>query len=788
MAEVAAQGGSPSGEGRPLAVPGKAQAQAKVKGPEERVNVLGVSLGSAQVSAALYVFQALILFLICILAFSTRLFSVLRYESVIHEFDPYFNFRSTKYLVKEGFYDFHNWFDDRSWYPLGRYIGGTVYPGLMFTAAIGYRLLHALRFTVEIRNVCVMLAPFMSMMTSLAAFFLTTELWDSSAGLYSAAFMAIVPGYISRSVAGSYDNEACAIFAMVFTFALWVKAVKRGTIFWGAMTAFAYFYMVLSWGGYIFIINLIPLHVFALLICGRYSRRLYVAYSTFYILGTLLSMHVQFVSFQPVSPNSPEHMGAAAAFGLLQLYTYFYWTKRMVSKKHFSALLRMAMYAAGGALALVVLAALSGRVPFLTARFKALLGSTSNIAIVKSVSEHQPSSWTTFFFDMHCLVALVPLGLYACFNNLSDANLFIILYTLSAMYFSSIMVRLVLVLSPAICVVAAIGASETMKNYTNIDWAREKGKVKQASGDSDAKNAAAASNAKRLSAANVASKIAKARLKKGRVIGGARRSAPRRRAVSVRTAVLVSGVFLGLFYFYTIHCTWVTSIAYSSPSIILAAVNNDGSKTIFDDFREAYQWLKFNTPEDAKVMSWWDYGYQITAMGNRTVLVDNNTRNNTHIARVGYAMASPEERSIRVIRELDVDYVLVVFGGKIGYSSDDINKFLWMVRISGGIFPEVVEMEYYNSRGQYVVDKTATSTMQNSLMYKMCYYRFGELTTQYGQPPGFDRTRNVEIGKKDIHFKYLEEAFTSEHWMVRIYRVKKNPDLEEYVPSVAPAA
>lgn len=35
-------------------------------------------------------------------------------------------------------------------------------------------------------------------------------------------------------------------------------------------------------------------------------------------------------------------------------------------------------------------------------------------------------------------------------------------------------------------------------------------------------------------------------------------------------------------------------------------------------------------------MSWWDYGYQITAMANRTVLVDNNTWNNTHISRVGY--------------------------------------------------------------------------------------------------------------------------------------------------------
>uniref|UniRef100_A0A5F9CSB1 Serine/threonine-protein kinase CHK1 n=1 Tax=Oryctolagus cuniculus TaxID=9986 RepID=A0A5F9CSB1_RABIT len=96
--------------------------------------------------------------------------------------------------------------------------------------------------------------------------------------------------------------------------------------------------------------------------------------------------------------------------------------------------------------------------------------------------------------------------------------------------------------------------------------------------------------------------------------------------------ILVMAFFL---ITYTFHSTWVTSEAYSSPSIVLSARGGDGSRIIFDDFREAYYWLRHNTPEDAKVMSWWDYGYQITAMANRTILVDNNTWNNTHISRVG---------------------------------------------------------------------------------------------------------------------------------------------------------
>lgn len=35
--------------------------------------------------------------------------------------------------------------------------------------------------------------------------------------------MAMVPSYISRSVAGSFDNEGVAIFALVFVFFLYVK-------------------------------------------------------------------------------------------------------------------------------------------------------------------------------------------------------------------------------------------------------------------------------------------------------------------------------------------------------------------------------------------------------------------------------------------------------------------------------------------------------------------------------------------------------------------------------------
>lgn len=42
---------------------------------------------------------------------------------------------------------------------------------------------------------------------------------------------------------------------------------------WAALCTLSYFYMVSAWGGYVFIINLIPLYVLAMLVSGNYSHR-----------------------------------------------------------------------------------------------------------------------------------------------------------------------------------------------------------------------------------------------------------------------------------------------------------------------------------------------------------------------------------------------------------------------------------------------------------------------------------------------------------------------------------
>ncbi len=53
---------------------------------------------------------------------------------------------------------------------------------------------------------------------------------------------------------------------------------------------------------------MIPLHALALTLMGRFTSRLYVGYSSWYAIGTLASMQVPFVGFQPV--RTSEHMCA----------------------------------------------------------------------------------------------------------------------------------------------------------------------------------------------------------------------------------------------------------------------------------------------------------------------------------------------------------------------------------------------------------------------------------------------------------------------------------------------
>lgn len=435
--------------------------------------------------------RVVIIILIAAAAVSSRLFAVIRHESVIHEFDPWFNFRATKVLTEDGFYRFWNWFDEKAWYPLGRAAGGTLYPGLMVTSGSIFHFLKAINIPVDIRNVCVLLAPAFSGLTAWATYMFTKSMKDDAAGLLAAAFIGIAPGYISRSVAGSYDNEAIAIFLLMMVgsagpislqlarlltsfpsalrqvFYLWIKALKDGSVMAGVACALFYFYMVAAWGGYVFITNLIPLHAFVLILMGRFSTRLYVAFSSYYVVGTLASMQVPFVGHNPVTTS--EHMSALGVFGLLQLCAFAEFVRSLVPSQQFKVLLRSAvaaifMIAFSG----FVIMSINGKIAPWTGRFYSLWDTgyaKKHLPLIASVSEHQPPAWPAFFFDLEMLVFLFPAGVYLLFQQLRDEHVFVIIYAVTCSYFASVMVRLMLTLTPIVCVSAAVAISTLLDTY-----------------------------------------------------------------------------------------------------------------------------------------------------------------------------------------------------------------------------------------------------------------------------------------------------------------------------------
>lgn len=650
-----------------------------------------------------------------------------------------------------------------------------------------------------------------------------------STGFWAALFIGIAPGYITRSVAGSYDNEAIAIFILIFTFYLWIKALKLGSTLYGSFTALSYFYMVTAWGGYAFIINLLPIHTLVLILMGRFNNKLYIAYSSFYTIGTLASMQVPFVGFQPI--QSSDHMGALGVFGLVQLVGFIELIRSHIPSQHFRLLLQIGLTIISGigTSVIIVLIQIGSIAPW-TGRFYSLFDTSYasiHLPIIASISEHQPTAWTNLFYDLQMLMYLFPAGIWICFRELREDHIFLIVYSVLSSYFAGVMVRLILTFTPMVSISSALIISSIFNTYldpiqpqslqsdtfnpiqsTDQPLPNPLPKSHHATSTSISSISSITTFASDLTQDTTFSNISSAdhtTVPSSSEFNGPTSSPKTRQAIldkstassrtqtsdnshyssktkqqtvlrgiwgeDTRIAILLTVTTIILMFVF--HCTWVTSNSYSSPSVVLFGTDSEDETIIYDDFREAYSWLRTNTEKNSKILSWWDYGYQIAGMADRTTLVDNNTWNNTHIATIGKVFGSSEEVSYPILRKHDVDYVLVVFGGYLDYDGDDMNKFMWMIRIAQGIWPEEIQqIDYYSDDEEYDIDEDASSTMKESLMYKLSYYRFAEIDPDEDV---VDAVRSQVVPKIGPTLDTLEEAFTSENWLVRIYKVK-DPD------------
>jgi len=149
-------------------------------------------------------------------------------------------------------------------------------------------------------------------------------------------------------------------------------------------------------------------------------------------------------------------------------------------------------------------------------------------------------------------------------------------------------------------------------------------------------------------------------------------------------------------------------------------------------------------------MAWWDYGYQISGIANRTTIADGNTWNHEHIATLGRCLTSPEKQAHRIVRHL-ADYVLIWTGG----GGDDLAKSPHMARIGTSVYKDICPGDPTCSAFGFVDHQSMTPTpmMAESLLYKL---------HGHNQSPGVT-----------VDPQRFREVFTSKYNKVRIFKVLK---------------
>ena len=558
--------------------------------------------------------RVVIVTLSLITSFQIRLFAVERYGRVIHEFDPWFNFRATQYLVDNGWTKFFTWYDHSVWYPLGRPVGTTIYPGMQVTAASIYHVLTAwLGVDVSLNDVCVFLPAGFSILACIFTGGIAYEAGSPgrkwSAFTAACGLMSVLPAHLMRSVAGAFDNECIAVTAMTATFYWWIRSLRTEQSWPVAfVAALSYFYMVAAWGGYTFVLNMVGVHAACQLFANgvrKFSWNLHKAYHVFYFVGTALAIRVPVVGWMPL--QSMEQMGPLFVLVIANIYAFVHVQSKKMGEREFSIFKRrMFVYGAAGVCALLFAIVQSGKVGPLSARVRGLFvpHTRTGNPLVDSVAEHQATQGDVYFKYFHFNIFTAAVGMVMCVvHKRSPARLFVAAYFFVAMYFSSKMVRLVLLLGPACAAASAVAlaslyewiADEAMTVMEAVDPERKKAANAAAAKEKEGKDSSRAARRAEKKGFGKSSKHFKISDTPAILAKWFRDRPDHRKAI----AAIVFAVCFSIGTSF-LNRSWMMGKALSEPSIMMRARNRDGSIVMLDDFRESYWWLRDNTPEDSQ--------------------------------------------------------------------------------------------------------------------------------------------------------------------------------------------
>jgi len=637
---------------------------------------------------------------IIILAVAVRCLPI-RWGVNLSGFDPFFQYRVTKYIVENGFRAWFTWHDYKSWYPHGRLIPKTSFPGIPFTAAAIYEVLRLLGVRVSVLQVCAFFPVAFGALTVLAAYFLGRDLGGAEAGLFSALFLAVTPAFVSRTVMGFFDDETIGILCLVCVALTLSRALQKGgslkyTLLYSALSGLFLGYMYASWGAARYVSVLIAGYIVLLILLGMTERRTLVSYGLMVLIAYSIALQVPKLGLKYV--KNYDFLMSVGALALLAVYEF---PSRFLSRRARLAIV-VSMIAAlvGG----YVYASSIGVLPSIKGKWIATLNPfvRPEKPLIESVAEHQRSQWYVFFTQLGIIIPLMMFGIYMIFKELDHRRLLMLLYGISALYFAGSMIRLMLVLGPAASIIGGYGAARMIRPFSET--------IKTAE-----------------------------RVRRGR----------RLRVPLSREA---SAVFLAILLVLSVPTFW-SSIrrAYAPNEIACSGIGIPVGGSYAQDWMEALIWMKYNIPDDAVVASWWDYGYWITTVANKTTVIDNGTLNATQIRMIALMFMSNETEALKILKAYNVSYVVVFVTFEPiypyrEYPVGDNTKWRWMARIAG------LDPSEYWSRGR------ATDKFIGTVIYRLMYHGVFLCTGTH-----------AEASVPPEHF---ELVYHSTNYYVLVYRVK----------------
>ncbi len=690
----------------------------------------------------------LAVFLIVILAIIIRCSPLIRGITLIKAFDPWIQVYNAEYLNEHTVYEYFHWVDTKSWYPEG-YNRGSLRPGLTFTVVAIYKIVNSVGLPISLYDICFFFPAFMGGITVLVIYFLGKEILNPATGLLAAFFLAFSPGYLQRTTAGFFDNETIGVFATLMAILFFLKAIRTGKIVHSIIGGMFLGYLSLSWGGYQFVFLIIPIISIILVLSDKYNENLLISYAG--VQGVGLLVFSLYNSFNHESLFSSLEIGGVFLFTIILIIFHIIHSKKKDHPNLYYNLINVIKWTVipGVLIVAIIIWVAPQLIPFsFGSRIWTILTplSREQISLVSSVAEQMPSAWSVFYYNTLIPLILVPLGVYFCFKRLFPADILLIAFIILMYYFTGSMIRIILIFAPAAALMGAYGLASILKIFGSFVGERKIGVSRK-----------------------------RRRQLKGQ-LGNSEAAA----------------VYLIVGFLCVAQVAHASTIAWQQMSQAQMAPGE------IHDWEEALTWMKTNLEGTDVVVSWWDYGYWLTPVGNVTTVNDNATKNSTRIGMTGMGfMQTNEAYSAKVFRSLKADYVLVYFGMLFSGLGGDEGKWPWMVRICNDNYEKYKQMgmeednwaentvfnegEYHNMSTGVMKDTWFDTQLAKLMFYGIGTnpedFQQGDLRQYYSSQIASRRDDDGDSWKSHIpdnglyDMKVFIPAYFSKYGLVKIYKV-----------------